>query len=90
MKDDRGIYYHPNPADTKARMYVRRGGNDEIEFRLWQLDHEEVWEKHEWLPASVIREAAAMYKKLGRGEQGSDPMKLYDTAVANALLKEDA
>ncbi len=89
MKDERGIYYHPNPADTKARMYVRNGENDEIEFRLWQKDHEEVWDKHEWLPASVIREAAAMYKQLGRGEQGSDPMKLYDSAVAKALLKDN-
>ncbi len=89
MKDERGIYYHPNPSDTKARVYVRYGEDGEIEFRLWQKDHAEVWEKHEWLPTSVIREAANMYKKLGRGE-GTDPMKLYDSAVAKALLKEEA
>ncbi len=89
MKDERGIYYHPNPNDVKARVYVRRGEDGEIEFRLWQQDHAEVWEKHEWLPASVIREAAAMYKNTGRGQAGADPMRLYDSAVATALLKEE-
>ncbi len=89
MKDERGSYYHPNPSDTKARVYVRRGENDEIEFRLWQQEHPHVWEKHGWLSTSVIREAAAMYKKLGRGAEGSDPLKLYDSAVAKALLKEE-
>ncbi len=87
MKDERGIYYYPDPSNVKVRVYVRRGAEDEIEFRLWQQEHAEVWEKHEWLPASVIREAASMYKKLGRGQ--SDPMALYDHIVANALLKEE-
>ncbi len=87
MKDERGIYYHPDPSNTKVRVYVRRGDSNEVEFRLWQQEHAEVWEKHEWLAASVIREAANMYKKLGRGQ--ADPMSLYDNVVANALLKEE-
>ncbi len=87
MKDERGIYYYPDPSNTKVRVYVRRGEGEEIEFRLWQKEHEHVWEKHEWLPTSVIREAAAMYKNLGRGQ--SDPMALYDHVVAGALLKEE-
>ncbi len=88
MKDERGLYYYPNPSNVKVRVYVRRGQGEDIEFRLWEADHAEVWEKHHWLPTSVIREAAAMYKNLGRGEADSNPMVLYDEAVAKALLKE--
>ncbi len=87
MKDEKGIYYYPDPSNTKVRVYVRNGDNDEIEFRLWQRDHAHVWDKHQWLSAAVIREAAGMYKELGRGE--ADPMMLYDSVVAKALLKEE-
>ncbi len=89
MKDERGLYYHPQPGNTKVRVYVRRSFEGGIEFRLWESEHENVWEKHSWLPVSVIRTAAKMYKKQGRGAPGADPMVLYDAAVAEALLTED-
>lgn len=86
MKDQNGLYYHPNPADTSTRVYVRQGASGP-EFRLWRHDLPEVWEKHQWIPFAVIEAAAAMYKE---GASGSDPMQLYDKAVAEALIKEDA
>lgn len=84
MKDDKGLYYHPNPTDHKSRVYVRRGAAGP-EFRLWREDYPEVWERHGWLDKSVLQAAAAMYKAEGRG---ADPMLLYDFAVAEALLRE--
>ena len=88
MKDEQGLYYHPQPGNTKARVYVRRGEDGGVEFRLWQADHPEVWEKHQWLPVDVIRSAASMYASTGRGAEGADPMRLYDESVARALLAE--
>jgi hypothetical protein len=89
MKDERGLYYLPQSGNVSARMYVRKGENDEIEFRLWQVNYPEVWEKHQWLPMSVIRRAAEMYAA-DKGEQANDPTKLYDLAVARALLNEES
>lgn len=88
MKDERGLYYHPQPGNTKVRVYVRRGDGGSVEFRLWQADHAEVWEKHQWLDTEVIRAAAALYADSGRGGPDADPMRLYDVAVASALLTE--
>lgn len=85
MKDHNGLYYYPNPAETATRVYVREGRSGP-EFRLWRQDIPEVWEKHGWLPLSVIEAAAGMYKK---SPENSDPMLLYDKAVAEALLKAD-
>lgn len=85
MKDANGLYYYPNPNEPKARMYVRQGVDD-IEFRLWQSDHPEVWEKHDWLGYSLIRSAAAMYKEMGKD---ADPLLLYDENVARALIQEN-
>ncbi len=88
MKDEKGLYYYPKPSDVKVRVYVRRGDGGSVEFRLWQMEHPEVWDRHEWLPAEVIEQAAAMYKQLGRGAPGADPMLLYDVKVGEALLAE--
>ncbi len=85
MKDERGLYYHPNPAKTTVRVYVRRGESGDIEFRLWESEHPVVWEKHGWIPREVIERAANMYKGMGRE---SDPLLLYDAQVARALLTE--
>lgn len=85
MKDDKGLYYHPDPTDAKSRVYVRQGPSGP-EFRLWRQEHPEVWDKHQWLPHSVIEAAASMYKERGNA---SDPLALYDLNVARALLKED-
>lgn len=91
MKDERGLYYFPQPGNAKARVYVRRGGDGGVEFRLWQEDHPEVWEKHQWLPTAVLRNAARLYREEKRGPEGSasDPLRLYDESVARALLGEE-
>ena len=85
MKDHNGLYYYPNPAETTTRVYVR-GGQSGPEFRLWRQDFPAVWEKHGWLPFPVIEAAARMYKE---SPGSSDPMQLYDKAVAEALIKAD-
>lgn len=86
MKDDKGLYYHPDPSDYKTRVYVREGAGS-TEFRLWRADHPEVWERHGWLPFDVVSAAADMYKQNGKG---SDPLAFYDCNVAKALLKQEA
>ncbi len=86
MKDDKGLYYHPDPSDHKTRVYVRESAGG-IEFRLWRLDRPEVWERHEWLAYGVVCAAAAMYKER---KSGADPLSFYDCKVAQALLKAEA
>ncbi|MDR2487938.1 MAG: hypothetical protein LBD42_00270 [Desulfovibrio sp.] len=86
MKDDKGLYYYPNPSDSNTRVYVRQGENG-IEFRLWQSEHPEVWERHEWLVYDVLLTAASLYKERGRK---TDPLAFYDLNVARALLQEAA
>lgn len=88
MKDELGLYYHLQPGNAKVRVYVRRDESGGVEYRLWQADHAEIWEKHHWLPSEVLRNAAALYARDGRGAAGADPMRLYDEAVARALLEE--
>ena len=86
MEDERGSYYLARPGDSDARVYVRRGPGGEIEFRLWNRMRPEVWETHEWLPMSVIREAEAMYRR----ERNPDakPGSLYDESIARSILRE--
>ena len=86
MKDERGLYYFPNAADHRARMYVRRGEDGGVQFRLWQSDHPEVWDRHQWLDLQVIEDAARLYREERNAD--ADPLKLYDAAVARALLEE--
>lgn len=85
MKDENGLYYHPDPSDPKTRVYVRKGA-DGVEFRLWRADFPAVWEKHGWLPRAVISAAAELYKDRG---SGADPLALYDLNVAAALLRHE-
>lgn len=84
MRDERGIYYYAQPGNPKARVYVRKGPDGEIQFRLWYADHPEAWEKHGWLGHDVIRQAASMYQT--ERCQSADPLKLYDLALARSLL----
>lgn len=86
MKDPNGLYYYPNPAQTDTRVYVREGEHGNIQFRLWHSTRTEIWERHGWLDLAVIEAAATMYKS---GNAAQDPMRLYDAAVAKALIKED-
>ncbi|MFI3271726.1 MAG: hypothetical protein R3Y11_06450 [Pseudomonadota bacterium] len=83
MQDERGLYYYPDPNSKKARVYVREE-NSTIQFRMWQQDHPEVWEKHDWIPMEIIENAARMYREMGRE---SNPMLLYDEAIARTLIK---
>ncbi|MTJ91982.1 MAG: hypothetical protein F8N36_03835 [Desulfovibrio sp.] len=87
MKDQLGLYYHPQAGNAQSRVYVRRGPDGEVEFRLWRADHPEVWERHPWLSMAVVRSAARMYQQERNPE--ADPMLLYDIAVARALLQEN-
>ena len=82
MKDDRGLYYHPNPQNKRVRMYVRKFGVD-IEFRLWNQDVPELWEEHGWIAYEAIQQAAHMYEG-----KSLDPQRIYDLNVARALIKE--
>lgn len=88
MKDERGIYYYPQPGNVALRVYVRRGEDNAPEFRLWQADLPELWERHPWLPVDVLRRAARLYREERRGPGGgqADPLRLYDEQVALALL----
>lgn len=91
MKDERGLYYFPQPGNAKARVYVRRGADGGVEFRLWEANHPEVWEEHPWLPTAVLRDAARLYRdeRRGPGRGAADPLLLYDESVAEVLLRED-
>ena len=85
MKDERGHYYTPSLQHPEVRMYVREN-NQEIEFRLYNPKEPIIWEKHQWLPLSVIEAAAAQYKER---ETGRNPMSLYDIEIARKLLKDE-
>ena len=88
MQDERGLYYHPQPGNANMRVYVRYGDDKAVEFRLWQADYPEVWEKHAWIPLEVIRQAAQLYRERDNGPAQDDPLALYDETVAKALLQE--
>jgi hypothetical protein len=82
MKDKRGHYYYPNPANKRVRAYVRRDG-DSIAFRLWNQDDLGLWEQHGWVTWEAIQAAAKLFK--GRN---FNPSQAYDLELAKALLRE--
>lgn len=86
MEDANGIYYYPNPTIPQVRVYVRRGEDGSIEFRMWDADHEEVWEKHGWISMDVVNAAIELF---GSAHDDSwHPEAIYDASVAEALLQE--
>ena len=85
MKDSNGLYYYPNPAEKRVRMYVRHRFG-QMEFRLWNQEHPEIWERHDWIPYDAIEEAAAEYRKR---KAGVDPLELYDLHVAQRLWADE-
>ena len=87
MEYSLGLYYLPRPGIPQVRMYVRRGESGAVEFRMWDSAHPEVWDKHEWLPLSVIEKAAGMYRS-SPGHEDQDPLAIYDSVVAESLLRE--
>ncbi len=82
MQDEIAPYYYPNPSNHKERMYVREE-EGVIQFRLWNQDIPEIWEKHGWLDYDLISRAAALYSG-----DGPNPLSLYDMDSASFLLKE--
>mgnify|MGYP001378618723 CR=1 FL=1 len=85
MKDTNGLYYYPAPNEKRVRMYVRQG-DGQVEFRLWNQDHPEIWERHGWVQYAAIAVAAAAYKKR---REDVDPLMMYDLAVAERLLADE-
>lgn len=85
MKDALGIYYYPNPAEKRVRMYVRKRYG-QVEFRLWNQEHPEIWERHDWIPYEAIEAAAAEYRNR---KSGNDPLEMYDLDVARRLLADE-
>ncbi len=83
MKDQRGVYYYPNPANKAVRMYVRRTGAG-IEFRLWNQKDPQLWIQHGWVPFDAIQEAAALYEGTN-----FNPAMAYDIELAAAVLSEE-
>lgn len=86
MRDERGSYYHPYPANRRVRMYVRAGvGPGQIEFRFWSAADDALWEEHGWVPYDAVVQAADRFTRRDR----FDPRQAYDIAVARALLAEE-
>ena len=85
MKDQLGLYFYPNPADKRVRMYVRHRYG-QVEFRLWNGEHPQIWDGHDWVPYDAIVAAAAEYKKR---KTGVDPLEMYDIHVAERLLADE-
>ena len=85
MKDQFGLYYYPNPVDKRVRMYVRHRYG-QVEFRLWNGEHPQIWDGHDWVPYDAIVAAAAEYKKR---KTGVDPLDMYDIHVAERLLADE-
>ncbi|MFO7685688.1 MAG: hypothetical protein R6V60_06315, partial [Desulfobacterales bacterium] len=84
MKDERGLYYYPNPGNKQFRTYVRRAEGT-FWFRLYNAEDPELWAQHGWIPWEAIQQAAAIY-------QGDtlDPLQAYDIELAKALLDDTA
>jgi len=82
MKDDKGLYYHPQLQNKHVRMYVRKLGSD-VEFRLWDQDTPDLWEEHGWVSYEAIQQAAKLYTG-----KSLDPNQVYDIDVAKALLQD--
>lgn len=84
MRDERGLYYLAQPGNLDVRVYVRKGPDGEVEFRLWNRQYPEVWENHPWLSMKIIADAAALYREERNAD--ANPLKLYDLNVAKSLL----
>lgn len=85
MQDDLGFYYYPILENKKIRMYVRAGVGD-VEFRLWNVEDQGMWDEHGWVEWSAIQQAAELYREEGR--KGKPPLHLYDLEIAKRLLKD--
>lgn len=82
MEDKRGLYYYPVPDNKRVRVYVRENEDREIEFRLWNQDRPDTWDRHGWLDMDIIRRAAELKGK------NEDISRIYDVSTARFLIKE--
>ena len=86
MKDERGLYYHAHAGNPRVRVYVRKNPEGLIQFRLYDQELPEIWERHGWIDHETIARAASLYKSERNAD--ADPLKLYDLAIARSLLAE--
>ncbi len=84
MQNEKECFYYPNPANKKERMYVRENDEGDIEFRLWNADYPEVWERHGWLDLDMIHRAVEIYES----KHGDNPLELYDANIARAVIQD--
>ena len=83
MKDKRGLYYYPFPANKNVRMYVR-ARDGVIWFRLWNADDAALWDEHGWVPYEAVKQAQALYDG-----NSFDPDQAYDLQLAKALIDQN-
>ena len=76
MEDEKGLYYYPNPANRKERMYVRVT-DGVIQFRLWNQDVAELWEKHGWLDYDLVKEGSKHTRFLALDFKSAELIKLF-------------
>jgi hypothetical protein len=82
MDKPSGVFYYPNPANRKVRMYVKEE-DGQIWFRLYNADDPDLWEDHGWVPYKAIQKAKKMYTG-----SNFDPDQAYDVNIAKTLLKD--
>ncbi|NNF98671.1 MAG: hypothetical protein HKM93_04780 [Desulfobacteraceae bacterium] len=82
MKDQRGLYYHPNINNKKIRVYVRKTIMG-IEFRLWNTDDPQLWKDHGWVPYDAIAQAKTMYRS-----KSFNPEDIYNLDLATELIAD--
>lgn len=85
METPSGPFYYPVPGNKRIRMYVRER-DGVVEFRLYNPDYPEIWERHGWLDMDLVRRGVELFRQERR--QDLDPSRLYDLAVARAVLDE--
>ncbi|MEJ5242234.1 MAG: hypothetical protein WHT64_01580 [Desulfomicrobiaceae bacterium] len=86
MRTPSGVFYYPVPGNKRIRMYVRER-DGVVEFRLYNPDYPEIWERHGWLDMDLVQRGAQLFRK--ERSKDLDPARLYDLKVAKALLEEE-
>ena len=89
MKDQRGLYYYPSMQHRDTRMYVRENADGDIEYRLWNAQAPELWDKHEWITKAVVKAAVPHFQGRSEEHKKRNPLALYDEDVARRLIDED-
>ncbi len=85
MEVPSGPFYYPVPGNKRIRMYVRER-HGVVEFRLYNPDYPEIWERHGWLDMDLVQRGVQLFRQERRA--AVDPLQLYDLRVARAVLEE--